>query len=162
MAKSGLFENQVAVNIESTTAMIEDVLVELGHVVDKSRVEYPECERAWRISKGSATIEIALLVRQDTGWVQVSASVMTPNAKTDQPALWRKALLLNAERPAIASFALHGDTVVLIGQRPTIDLDRSEVLALIETVSTDADHYDDELVREFGGRRGDCGGRRLS
>jgi hypothetical protein len=155
MAKSGLFENQVEVNIESTTAMIEDVLVELGHVVDKSRVDYPECEQAWRISKGSATIEIALLVRQQAGWLQVSASVMTPGAKTDQAALWRKALLLNAERPAIASFALRGDTVVLIGQRPTIDLDRSEVIALIETVSTDADHYDDELVREFGGRRGD-------
>ena len=155
MAKSGLFENQVEVNIESTTAMIEDVLVELGYVVDKSRIDYPECERAWRISKGSATIEIALLVRQDSGWLQVSASVMTPGPTTDQAALWRKTLLLNAQRPAIASFALRGDTVVLIGQRPTLDLDRSEVLALIETVSTDSDHYDDELVREFGGRRGD-------
>ncbi|HEU5059662.1 MAG TPA: YbjN domain-containing protein [Kofleriaceae bacterium] len=155
MAKSGLFENQVQVNLESTMVMIEDVLVELGHVVDKARVEYPECERAWRISKGSATIEIALLVREGAGWLQVSASVMTPGPKTDTGALWRKALLLNAERPAIASFALRGDTVVLIGQRTTLDLDRSEVLALIETVSTDADRYDDELVREFGGRRGD-------
>ena len=155
MAKSGLFENQVEVNLESTTVLIEDVLVELGHVVDKSRVDYPECERAWRISKGSATIEIALLVRDGAGWVQVSASVMTPGAQTDTGALWRKVLQLNAERPAMASFALRGDTVLLIGQRPTLDLDRSEVLALIETVSTDADRYDDELVREFGGRRGD-------
>ena len=155
MARSGLFENQVEVNLESTTVMIEDVLVELGHVVDKTRVEYPECERAWRISKGSATIEIALLVREGAGWLQVSASVMTPGPKTDTGALWRKSLLLNAERTAIASFALRGDTVVLIGQRPTLDLDRSEVLALIETVATDADRYDDELVREFGGRRGD-------
>jgi hypothetical protein len=155
MAKSGLFENQVEVNLESTTAMIEDVLVELGHVVDKARVEFPECERAWRVGKGSATIEIALLVREEAGWVQVCASVMTPGPRTDQAALWRKALLLNAERPAIASFALRGDTVVLIGQRPTLDLDRSEVHALIETVSTDADHYDDVLVGQFGGRRGD-------
>jgi hypothetical protein len=155
MAKSELFANQVEVNLESTTAMIEDVLVELGHVVDKARVEYPECERAWRISKGSATIEIALLNRGGAGWVQVSASVMTPGPKTDTAALWRKVLLLNAERPAIASFALRGETVVLIGQRMTLDLHRSEVLALIETVSNDADVYDDELVRDFGGRRGD-------
>ena len=155
MAKSGLFENQVEVNLESTMVMIEDVLVELGHVVDKTRVEYPECERAWRISKGSATIEIALLVREGAGWLQVSASVMTPGPRTDTAALWRKALLLNAERAAIASFAVRGDTIVLIGQRPTLDIDRSEVLALIETVATDADLYDDELVREFGGRRGD-------
>jgi hypothetical protein len=155
MAKSGLFENQLEVNLESTAVLVEDVLVELGHVVDKSRVEYPECERAWRIGKGSATIEIALLDRDGAGWLQVSASVMTPGPKTDNAALWRKALLLNAERAAIASFALRGDTVVLIGQRTTLDLDRSEVLALIETVSNDADAYDDELVREFGGRRGD-------
>jgi hypothetical protein len=123
--------------------------------VDKARVDYPECERAWRISKGSATIEIALLVRDGAGWLQVSASVMTPGPKTDTAALWRKALLLNAERAAIASFALRGDTVALIGQRPTLDIDRSEVLALIETVATDADRYDDELVHDFGGRRGD-------
>ena len=32
----------------------------------------------------------------------------------------------------------------------------AEVRALIHTVSEDADHYDDELVKEFGGRRGDC------
>ena len=155
MAKSGLFTNQVEVNLASTTVLVEDVLVELGHVVDKARVDYPECEHAWRISKGSATIEIALLVREGAGWLQVSASVMTPGSKTDQTALWRKALLLNAERATIASFALRGDTLLLIGQRPSLDLDRSEVLALIESVSTDADRYDDELVSEFGGRRGD-------
>src|SRR5687768_12764124 len=155
MAKSGLFENQVEVNLESTTVMIEDVLVELGHVVDKTRVEFPECERAWRISKGSATIEIALLVREGAGWLQVSASVMTPGPRTDTAALWRKALLLNAERAAIASFAVRGDTIVLNGQRPTLHNERSQVLALIETVATDADRYDDELVREFGGRRRD-------
>jgi hypothetical protein len=155
MARSGLFENQLEVNLVSTGVLIEDVLVELGHVVDKARVDYPECERAWRISKGSATIEIALLRRDGSGWLQVSASVMTPGPKTDKAALWRKVLLLNAERPATAAFALRGDTIVLIGQRTTIDLDRSEVYALIETVATDADTYDDELVREFGGRRGD-------
>jgi hypothetical protein len=155
MAKSGLFTNQVEVNLASTTVLVEDVLVELGHVVDKARVDYPECEHAWRISKGSATIEIALLVREGAGWLQVSASVMTPGSQTDRAALWRKALLLNAERATIASFALRGDTLLLIGQRPSLDLDRSEVLALIESVSTDSDRYDDELVSEFGGRRGD-------
>jgi hypothetical protein len=155
MSKLGLFANQRQANLESTTAMIEDVLVELGHVLEKARAQFPECERAWRISKGSATVEIALLARGEAGWLQVSASVMTPGARTDQAALWRKVLVLNAERAQSASFALRGNTVVLIGQRPTLDLDRSEVLALIETVSTDADQYDDELVREFGGRRGD-------
>ena len=155
MSKPGLFANQREANLESTTAMIEDVLVELGHVLEKARVQFPECERAWRINKGSATIEIALLTRGEAGWLQVSASVMTPGSKTDQAALWRKVLLLNAERPSTAAFALRGNTVVLIGQRSTLDLDRSEVVTLIETVSTDADVYDDELVREFGGRRGD-------
>ena len=52
-------------------------------------------------------------------------------------------------------FGLRGDTIVLIGQRTTRDLDRSEIYHLIETVSNDADRFDDELVKEFGGRRGD-------
>jgi hypothetical protein len=155
MTTPGLFANQQQANLDSTIAMVEDVLIELGHVVEKVRVQFAECERAWRIAKGSATVEIALLARDDAGWLQVSASVMTPGPKTDTASLWRKVLGLNAERASTSAFALRGDTVVLVGQRGTRDLDRSEVLALIKTISEDADHYDDELVREFGGRRGD-------
>jgi hypothetical protein len=135
--------------------MIEDVLIELGHVLEKARAQFPECERAWRISKGSATVEIALLKREDDNWLQVSASVMTPGPRTDTAALWRKLLSLNYERASVACFALRGDTVVIIGQRSTRDLDRGEVITLISTVSDDADDYDDRLVKEFGGRRGD-------
>ncbi|HLU67764.1 MAG TPA: YbjN domain-containing protein [Kofleriaceae bacterium] len=150
-----LFANQRQANLESTIAMIEDVLIELGHVVEKARVQFPECERAWRIAKGSATVEIALLARGDAGWLQVSASVMTPGPTSDQAALWRKVLQLNAERTSTSAFALRGDTIILIGQRGTRDLDRGEVLALIRNLSDDADQFDDELVRQFGGRRGD-------
>ena len=155
MTSPALFANQRQANLTSIIAMVEDVLIELGHVVEKSRVQFAECERAWRIAKGSATVEIALLARGEAGWLQVSASVMTPASSTDQAALWRKVLQLNAERASTASFALRGDTIILIGQRGTRDLDRGEVLGLIKTVSDDADQYDDELVAQFGGRRGD-------
>lgn len=154
-SSSSLFSNQREANLESITAMIEDVLIELGHVLEKARAQFPECERAWRISKGSATVEIALLKREDDNWLQVSASVMTPGPRTDTAALWRKLLSLNYERASVACFALRGDTVVIIGQRSTRDLDRGEVITLISTVSDDADDYDDRLVKEFGGRRGD-------
>lgn len=152
---SSLFSNQREANLESINAMIEDVLIELGHVVEKTRAQFPECERAWRISKGSATVEIALLARGDDNWLQVSASVMTPGARADTATLWRKLLSMNYERASVACFALRGDTVVIIGQRSTRDLDRGEVITLIRTVSEDADDHDDQLVKEFGGRRGD-------
>ena len=151
----GLFGNQREANLASAIAMIEDVLIELGHVVEKARAQFPECEAAWSITKGSATVEIALLPRDDAGWLQVTASVMTPSEATDRAALWRKLLLLNGELTGPAHFALRGETVVLIGQRSTRDMDRSEVMALVRSVSFDADRFDDELVNEFGGRKGD-------
>ena len=40
-----------------------------------------------------------------------------------------------------------------IPQRPTIDLDSSEVEDLLSRVSHYADHYDDALVAEFGGAK---------
>jgi hypothetical protein len=157
---SNLFANQLEANVASTSAMVEDVLVELGHELERARADFPECERSWRIAKGSATVEIAILVRVEagagpTGWLQVSASVMTPGPRTDRSALWRRVLQLNADRASTSSFALRGDTILLIGQRTTRDLDRSEVLHLIQVICDDADQYDDELVRAFGGRRGD-------
>jgi hypothetical protein len=149
-----LFDNQREANLTSTEALIEDVLISLGHVVEKARIALPGCRRAWRIVKGSALVEVSLLESGEAGWLRVSASVMTVDDQVDRLALWSKLLALNGERSSAAAFGLRGDTVVLVGQRDTLDLDRSEVQALIEIVSADADRFDDELVLAFGGRLG--------
>ena len=45
------------------------------------------------------------------------------------------------------------EDVVLSTDRDTTDIDRSEVQAMITMVGQYADHFDDELVAEFGGLR---------
>ena len=52
------------------------------------------------------------------------------------------------------AFAIRQNEVVLVAERSTLDLDRSEVFQMIERVQECADHYDDALVDEFGGRLG--------
>src|SRR5687768_18137054 len=45
-----------------------------------------------------------------------------------------------------AAFATEGDQVLLLAERSTLDLDRSEVLELIKRITTYADEHDDVLV----------------
>ena len=44
--------------------------------------------------------------------------------------------------------------MLLLGERSTLELDRSEVLELIRRVTTYADDHDDMLVARFGGTLG--------
>jgi hypothetical protein len=44
--------------------------------------------------------------------------------------------------------------VLLVGERSTLDIDRSEVLDLIRRITTYADEHDDVLVARFGGAMG--------
>ncbi len=51
------------------------------------------------------------------------------------------------------AFAVRQDRVIITADRTTRDLDRSEVVEMIERVAAYADKFDDELVEEFGGTR---------
>jgi hypothetical protein len=151
---SGLFENQREANLSSAVLLIEEVLVELGYRLDSARTSIPATTRAWRVPKGSAVVDIALVDRPDSYHLRVAASVMTIGEKTDREALFERLLSFNASQLVGDAFALRGDQVILIGQRSTKDLDRSEVQELIQNILIDADHYDDRLITEFGGKRG--------
>jgi hypothetical protein len=150
----GLFENERAVNLSSAIELVESVLVDLGHRLAEARASISGCARAWRVPKGSATVDVALLDRPDSYHLRVAASVLTLDRKVDRQALFERLLSLNASQLVGDAFALRGDQVLLVGQRSTLDLDRSEVSELIERVMVDADHFDDMLLEEFGGRRG--------
>ncbi|MCG8425243.1 MAG: YbjN domain-containing protein [Proteobacteria bacterium] len=150
-----LFENSREANIESTIAMVEDVLIELGHFVNDCREQPPsEGIRSWRVVKGSAMVRISLVARQDDVRLRVVSVVMTVNPMVDQSKLFRRLLTINANEIYGAAFALRGSRVLLVSERSTMDLDRGEVLDLITRVKHYADHYDDALVAEFGGVRG--------
>ena len=156
MSKSpGLFEDGHQANIESTIAMVEDVLIELGHFVNDCREEPPsEGMRSWRVTRGSAIVRIALLARKDDVRLRAVSTVMTVTPLVDQKKLFRRLLTINAGQIQGAAFALRGSRVLLVSERSTLDLDRSEVMDLVRSAEHYADHYDDVLVAEFGGTRG--------
>ncbi len=151
----GLFSNEREANLESTVAMMEDVLIELGHIVEECRQDRPGSAQSWTIRKGSASIGIALVEHPMSGFrLRVSATVMTLNEKVDRETLFARLLTLNAVEVTGAAFALQDSRVLLLSERSTLDLDRSELRDLVNTVQVFADEYDDKLVREFGGTRG--------
>ena len=94
--------------------------------------------------------QVTLIDRSAFTHLRVCAVVMTLDAKVDRTALFTYLLALNATLCGTA-FAADGDQVLLVHERTTLDLDRSEVLDAIGRVTTYADEYDDLLVAHFGG-----------
>lgn len=148
-----LFANQRESNVTSTVALVEDVLGELGHDATASRLGETSALHAWQVRKGSALTRISLVSRTEFTHLRVSSTVLTIDAKVDRGALHAHLLELNAGLCG-AAFATDGDHVLLLAERSTLDLDRSEVRELIKRVTTYADDHDDVLVARFGGRIG--------
>ena len=150
---SALFANQRETNLASTVALVEAALASLGHSAPASRIKDPAALHAWQIPKGSSVTRITLIHRAEFTHLRVCATVMTLGRAVDRPALFAHLLELNASLCGVA-FATAGDQILLLAERSTLDLDRSEVLELIRRVTTYADEHDDVLVARFGGRRG--------
>jgi hypothetical protein len=150
---SALFANQRETNLASTVALVEEALVELGHPSPDSRIDDRSALHAWRITKGSSVSRITLIHRSEFTHLRICSTVMTLDAAVDRAALFAHLLDLNAGLCG-AAFATDGDRVLLVGERSTLDLDRSEVLELIRRVTTYADEHDDVLVARFGGALG--------
>ena len=148
-----LFANQRETNLQSTIALVEEVLSELGYPPAAARIQDSASLHAWQIAKGSATTRVTLTDRTEFTHIRVCATVMTLDAKVDRPVLFAHLLDLNAGLCG-AAFATDGDHVLLLSERSTLDLDRSEVMDLIKRVLVSADDHDDVLVARFGGRLG--------
>jgi hypothetical protein len=150
-----LFADGREANIKSTIAMVEDVLLELGHGVQECRAAPERDEQTvWEVARGSAVVRIALSLRDEAPHLRVLSTVLTLDAQVDEVSLYRRLLKLNRTVLCSAAFALDGKYVQIVSERPTLDLDRSEVFDLIRRIEFYADEYDDWLVEEFGGRRG--------
>ncbi len=148
-----LFANHRDVNLASTIAMIEDLLVEHGYFLNDCRADLAGTVRSWRVTHGSATVRISLLERPDFPRLRVASSVIRPTPDVDRIALYRHLLTLNATLCG-AAFALAGDNVILCAERSTLDLDRSELSELVTRIQAYADDHDDALIAEFGGELG--------
>ena len=143
---AGLFDNAGDVRAASTITMVEDVLIALGHFVNDCRAELDGSVASWRVTRGSATIEIRLVARGDTSHLRVASAVIYALADTDRPALWSELLTRNTELAGLA-FAIRGDQVLLVSERSTLDLDRTEVHDMIQRTAALADEVDDDLAR---------------
>ena len=148
-----LFENHKDVNLASTVAMIEDLLIERGYFLNDCRADAPGAIRSWKVPKGSATARISLLDRPDFPHLRVAAAVFKHPAGIDRLALYHKLLTRNAELCG-GAFAVVSNQVILIVERSTLDLDRSELAEMLTRVQAYADDFDDVLVAEFGGDLG--------
>lgn len=150
---TSLFANQRETNLASTVALVEQALAELGHTGAASQLTDSRATHAWRIVTGSAVTRVTVVQRSEFPHLRVSSVVMTLDAAVDRTALFTHLLELNASLCG-AAFAADGDQVLLVSERSTLDLDHSEVLDIIERVTTYADAHDDVLVARFGGRVG--------
>ena len=150
---TALFANQRETNLSSMIVLVEEVLAELGHPAPGCRAQDVSALHAWRIPKGSAITRVTLIHRAEFSHLRVSAVVLTMNDKVDRPALFAYLLDLNATLCG-AALATDGDHVLLVSERTTLGLDRSEILDVIRRVTTCADEHDDVLVARFGGSLG--------
>jgi hypothetical protein len=145
-----LFANQRESNLASTVGLVEEVLSELGHDPAATRAG---ATNAWQVRKGSALTTVSLVDRTEFTHLRVCSTVMTVDGKVDRAALNAHLLALNGSLCG-AAFATEGEHILLLAERSTLDLDRSEVRELIKRVTTYADDHDDALVAQFGGKMG--------
>src|SRR5262249_44551501 len=134
LMSQALFSNQRETNLASTLALVEEVLGELGHPPPKSRISDAAALHTWEIRKGSAITHVKLLSRTEFTHIRVTAVVMTLDAKVDRAALFAHLLEVNVELCG-GAFAVEGDRVLLVSERSTLDLDKSEILDLINRVT---------------------------
>ncbi len=148
-----LFDNHKEVNKASTVAMIEDLLIERGYFLNDCQADMPGSIRSWKVPKGSAMVRISLLERPDFPHLRVASAVFRYPPGVDRVSLYEQLLTRNAELCG-AAFAVIGNQVVLVAERSTLDLDRSELAEMVTRVQAYADAFDDPLVAEFGGELG--------
>jgi hypothetical protein len=151
--EQALFANQREANVQSMVALIDEVLTDLGHDAKASRQTGTDALHAWRIVKGSATTDVTLVNRTLFTHLRVCSVVMTIDDKVDRNALNAHLLESNGNLCG-AAFATDGNRILMVAERTTLDLDRSEVRELIRRVTTYADDHDDSLVATFGGTMG--------
>jgi hypothetical protein len=148
-----LFDNHRAVNLASTVAMIEDLLIERGYFLNDCRADIDGTLHSWRVPHGSATVRISLLDRADFPHLRVSSAVFRHTPEVDRVQLYGDLLTRNTNLCG-AAFAVVGDQVALVTERSTLDLDRSELAEMVRRVQTYADDLDDALVAQYGGELG--------
>ena len=134
--------------VELVENHLESEGLDLETVRKKSKDDHPY----WAFAQGSAAVRIHLIAgpeERGINYFQVVSPVLVL-PEENREALFQRLLELNADQLWMCGFAIRNDTVLLTADRTTVDLDRSEVVEMIERVAAYADKFDDELAEEFG------------
>ncbi len=139
-------------------ALIEEVVRGLGIEPKTALAKEDPGSSTWTLQRGSAPILITLAARPappagDLGtFVRVVSPVLTLADGSPHEALFRHVLELNAAGLANAAFGLIDQRIVAVSERPTEDLQKTELDQMIRHLAAVADTYDDRLMKQFGGR----------
>lgn len=149
------FEADSAVEIERVAQLVEDTISALGVDPSAVRLNAPTGGRAWSLMRGSAAMAIFLQpprAKEDSPFLRVISPIVVIDPEHELT-LYRKLLELNATGMASVAFGIQEDRVVAVSERPTRNLNASEVRYIVQMVGAVADHFDDELTKAFGGSR---------
>ena len=138
----------------STLGIVERAIASFGIDAEKARVQSDPTQTAYSLVRGSALTLVSVVRREGEVAVRVVCPVMTLPEESVRPAFFQRLLELNAGAVVgSAAFALAGDRIVVVSERPALGLDADEAVHAIKRASAVADTFDDRLVREFGGKR---------
>jgi hypothetical protein len=144
------------VDIKEARTIVESAITKLGLDPQSILTKSAQDQVAWTLKRGSAAVLVTIMKRgEGTALRVVSPTLVFDPAKKD--ALFARLLELNADGMQSSAFGVVGDKVVVVTERPTEDLDISEVEHAIRHVAAVSDTYDDKLVAEFGGKRASDG-----
>ncbi len=142
-------------HFRAATGVVEKAIESFGVSADAVRVPGDDTQATYSLMRGSALTLVSVTEREGTGLVlRVVCPVMTLPAEDKRLAFFQRLLEINGGAVVgSAAFALAGDRVVVVSERPTEGLDAAEATHVIRRASAVADTFDDRLVREFGGER---------
>lgn len=152
MTVSGVFS---APELQRAIALVEAIIRSLGIDPAATRSDR-DTHVAFALRRGSARILVGVhapSAELAEGRLRVVAPVVRLPGGEKDAALMRRVLEANATELVGAAFAISGSDVVVVSERPVVDLDASEVEAMIRNVGRVADRYDDELAATYGALR---------
>ena len=147
-------QNDAQSEFNRAVKVIEAVLSGLGLDPNQSRLATTDGSTAWTLLRGSAEVLVFLNPAKNNGpnFIRIISPIWRMPAE-NQPAVLRKLLEMNARDLFGTAFGLMGDDAVLVSERATKDMDRSEVDQILQNIGAAADYFDDWLVQQFGGTR---------
>ena len=144
-------------DLDSIRAVVEGVISELGLSAIENRIRTDDGHPAWGLMRGSAQVFIFIKPDKENEpyhSLQIIAPILRiPERGSNLLSLYRHLLSLNVQELSSVAFGIQDDTVVIIADRSTEDLDQSEIKDLVLRIGFYADLYDDALVTQFGGTR---------